>query len=165
MKRLIIVCSGLLLIVGGCSYLSSTGGHSEEPHYGQSSSGYMKPDSATAGNLAFDPMSLGPSVFASYTSSGNTGSSKVSDYAQPTGTGYRVQLGAFIDQSLADKLATRAENELGVQSYVVFDRPFYRVRVGDFKQLSEAEMLKSTAISKGYQDARIARDVIQSGDQ
>jgi hypothetical protein len=121
---------------------------------------YMKADSAYAGNLAIDPMSLGPTVFAKQVSpvEGDAPAPYVTEPKRVTG--YRVQLGAFIDQRLAASLASRAETDLGKPTYVVFDRPFYRVRAGDFRDLSEAEALKSAAIGKGYQDARISREEI-----
>ncbi|MBU0691117.1 SPOR domain-containing protein [bacterium] len=160
MKRLFILCSGLLLILSGCSYLSALGGKTEESPTSRTS-GYMKPDSAAPGKLAFDPMDLGPSVFAQNAVADLSSLSGDPEYLPSSDTGYRIQLGAFIDQARADNLAERAENELGEQAYVVFDRPFYRVRVGNFRDISEAEALKSNAISKGYQDARITRDVIE----
>jgi cell division septation protein DedD len=93
------------------------------------------------------------------------GASSAPTAAEPkSAAGYRVQLGAFIDQKLAASLAARAEADLGSPTYVVFDRPFYRVRAGDFRELSEAEALKTVAIGKGYQDARIAREEIVISD-
>jgi len=159
MMRLFVLFTALVVLTSGCSYLSSLGGKTDETS--KSQDGYMKPDSATPGKLAYDPMSLGPSVFAQYSANDESSSSTISDLSPASKFGYRVQLGAFIDQSLAEKLASRAESELGHKAYVVFDRPFYRVRVGNFKDISEAEMLKSNAITKGYQDARIARDEIE----
>ncbi len=163
MMRLIILLSALVILTNGCSYLSSLGGKGDNRST-QKQEGLMKPDSATSGSLEFDPMSLGPTVFAQYSSSEGNSVSSDSGFELSGDSGYRVQLGAFIDQALADKLAARAESELGEQAYVVFDRPFYRVRVGNFRDISDAEMLKSNAISKGYQDARIARDEIEVSD-
>ena len=162
MMRLIILFCGLLVLTSGCSYLSSLGGKTATTT--QDESGYMKPDSATPGNLAFDPMDLGPSIFAQYASSEGSSISSTSGYSPSGDSGYRIQLGAFIDQALAEKLASRAESELGERAYVVFDRPFYRVRVGNFRDISEAEMLKSTAITKEYQDARRTQDEIEGSD-
>jgi cell division septation protein DedD len=107
---------------------------------------------------------LGPSVFAAQTSPAETVESAPIVTEPKKVTGYRVQLGAFIDQKLAASLAERAKTDLGSPTYVVFDRPFYRVRAGDFRDLSDAEALKSVAIGKGYQDARIAREEIMISD-
>ena len=161
MTRYSVMIAAVVMLVTGCAYMQSreqtTPAAVERPDL-------MKPDSAKTSKLAFDPMGLGPSVFTRQESVVQGDLNRSASAPVRSVTGYRVQLGAFIDQKLAEGLAERAEKDLGEATYVVFDRPFFRVRAGDFRDLSEAEALKSVAISRGYQDARIAHEEIVVSD-
>jgi cell division septation protein DedD len=111
----------------------------------------------TTVNLPYDPLSLGPDVFALAAAEE---SAESNSNAQTT-SGFRVQIGAFVDEKRAQDLAIAAERSLQVKSYVVFDRPFYRVRIGNCDTMKQAEELKSAATAKGFPDARITSDRIE----
>ncbi|MCJ7813687.1 SPOR domain-containing protein [bacterium] len=68
--------------------------------------------------------------------------------------GYRVQLLVSRDEERAieeKKKAIFQFPEVGV--YMVFETPYYKIRIGDCQSEKEAEQLKNEAIRKGFNDA------------
>lgn len=68
--------------------------------------------------------------------------------------GFRIQI--LATQSLQDAIDMKAEaqSELdGYNIYLVYDPPFYKVRVGDFKVRYEANKAGNYITSHGYPDA------------
>ncbi len=78
--------------------------------------------------------------------------------------GYRVQLGAFGDEVNARTLQVLAEAEFDKPVYIIFEEPFWCVRLGDFSAISDAETTKGEAISRGFTDARVIEDKIEAAD-
>lgn len=52
--------------------------------------------------------------------------------------GYRIHLGVFNSREEADQMAVYAQSKLDVPVYMIYEPPFYRVRVGDFSTLKDA---------------------------
>ncbi|MBU1937142.1 SPOR domain-containing protein [bacterium] len=105
----------------------------------------------------FDPVTLGGDVFEE----------ELLEKESPETEnifGYRVQLGAFGDEANARTLQVLAEAEFDKPVYVILEEPFWCVRLGDFREMSEAEAMKKAAISKGFTDARIIEDKIKAAD-
>ena len=68
--------------------------------------------------------------------------------------GYRIQIGAFEYKENAEKIAESARSKLDLPVYIIYQAPFYRVRVGDFKEKGEAEKYVKIIMKKGFNDAR-----------
>jgi hypothetical protein len=72
--------------------------------------------------------------------------------------GYRVQIAALSSQDEAMQIKKEAMLKFGDQGvYLIFDPPFYKIRVGDFVSRYDAEKLQQKAIQLGYKDAWIVR--------
>jgi hypothetical protein len=83
----------------------------------------------------------------------------------PTGAtapGYRVQIFASSTNEGAEKIASEARFKFTERVYVEYDAPYYKVRVGDYKNRSDAEILKQKAINVGYSDAWIAQTEVNA---
>ncbi len=113
-------------------------------------------DTATATAEPFDPLSLGGDVFEKELPIGEEGRSKEV-------FGYRVQIGAFGDESSGQRLKERATKDFDVRAYLVYEDPFWCVRLGDFEAIEEAEAAKSTARTKGYGEAHVVQDKVIVG--
>lgn len=74
------------------------------------------------------------------------------DQADEAG-GYRIQIGIFADHNDAETVASKARAVISHNVYVVFEEPFYRVRVGDFRSKRAVEKALREVRSKGYKDA------------
>jgi hypothetical protein len=78
-----------------------------------------------------------------------------------TASGYRVQV--LITDNLEEANNLRSEiyfktNQKSV--YVIFDPPFYKVKVGDFINLSDANDLSYKLNQMGYSEARVVSETI-----
>jgi cell division protein FtsN len=75
--------------------------------------------------------------------------------------GYRVQV--FTTDNLEEADSLRSDvyfNAVRKDVYVVFDPPFYKVLVGDFKQLSDAKNLSFRLNQMGYTESRVVSDTV-----
>lgn len=73
------------------------------------------------------------------------------------GVGYRVQLIQTSDPEEAKDVQKDAILRFDYDVYRVFDPPFYKVRIGDFINWSDAEQVQKLAIQKGYREAWVIR--------
>jgi len=80
---------------------------------------------------------------------------------QGTIPGYRVQVGAFILEENAQKLANEIRQKTGYKVYIEKIDQYYKVRVGDCLTREEAEQIKSHLKSLGY-DAFIVETLINT---
>lgn len=71
--------------------------------------------------------------------------------------GYRVQIFASSTQEGADKIASEARFKFTERVYVEYDAPYYKVRVGNYKNRADAEILREKARNMGYPDAWIVQ--------
>jgi hypothetical protein len=79
--------------------------------------------------------------------------------------GFRVQLFATQDiekATLEKKEVEFAFAEAGVEVYIEFDSPMYKVRLGDCTTREEAEQLRELARSKGYPTSWIVKTKVNS---
>ena len=67
--------------------------------------------------------------------------------------GYRIQIGIFADHNDAEAEASKARAAISHNVYVIFEEPFYRVRIGDFRSKRAVEQALREVRSKGYDDA------------
>lgn len=113
-------------------------------------------DTATATAEPFDPFSLGGDVFEKEL--------PIGEERRPKEVfGYRVQIGAFGDESSGQRLKERATNDFEVRAYLIYEDPFWCVRLGDFEGIEEAEAAKSAARTKGYGEAHVVQDKVIVG--
>lgn len=76
------------------------------------------------------------------------------------GTGYRVQIIQTTDPEEAKDVERDAILRFDYDVYRVFGSPYYKVRIGDFVNWSDAEKLQRLAIRKGFRDAWVIRTTI-----
>ena len=75
--------------------------------------------------------------------------------------GFRVQVLATDNLEEADSLRTDIYFKAAQKDvYVVFDPPFYKVLVGDFKQLNDAKNLSFRLNQIGYTESRVISDTV-----
>ena len=151
MKYLII--SIIVLFLAGCSGSKSV----------------KKPDTQpeTKYDESFDPMTLNDNdiVFPSITK--NINANKDSSIAandkqdiQKEVNGFRVQIIATQDLEKATLLEEEAKSQFatsGHKTYLVFEAPLYKIRLGDFTTRNQAEDLKIQALRYGYRESFIVR--------
>lgn len=71
-----------------------------------------------------------------------------------TARGYRIQVGAYEDKENAERMRDYVEIKLNLPVYLEYQPPFYRVRVGDFQDIREAEQYVEIIRNNGFKDAR-----------
>jgi len=77
--------------------------------------------------------------------------------------GFRVQLLAtknFEMASLVEQEATNKFAESGQKTYLIFEEPLYKIRIGDFTDRETAEEFRKLARSQGYRQAFIVRSKV-----
>ena len=74
--------------------------------------------------------------------------------------GYRVQILQTEDAQEAREVQKDAILDLDADVYLIYDNPYYKVRVGDFESRYEAETFLEKILRKGYQSAWIVRTKI-----
>lgn len=62
---------------------------------------------------------------------------------------YRVQVGAFANQQLAEQLATRLQMS-GYPAFVLYQKPYYKVQVGAYQYLDNAVLMERRLRMEGY---------------
>ena len=108
---------------------------------------YCPPVSSSQNNADTIPENITNNLPSSKSSITSKPGSKVSR------TGYRVQIGAFEDKDRADKMKTSALSKIDLPVYVEYLTPFFRVRVGDFTEKSEAEECVKFLKEMGFKEA------------
>lgn len=84
--------------------------------------------------------------------------------AEPT-LGYRVQLYSFTSREAADAALKQVEQALAEWSYGVYvdeESNSFKVRVGDFMEKVDADILRDWLRTRGFVDAWTARTLIQT---
>ncbi len=75
--------------------------------------------------------------------------------------GYRVQIFATLKKEKAQYIASRARKVLSRPVYVEYIPPFYKVRVGDFRNREDAEEYRDYLRANGYPDAFVVETEIK----
>lgn len=78
---------------------------------------------------------------------------KVSRPEDNFGIGFRVQLTQTSNREQAKGIRDLAILRFEEEVYMVFEAPYYKVRIGDFTEWPHAEELQKVAKQKGFQDA------------
>jgi len=75
--------------------------------------------------------------------------------------GYRLQIFVTDNLQQADSIKDDAQTKLNEKDvYISFDPPFYKVKIGDFKNYSDAKDFRFKLNQLGYAEARIVNDKI-----
>ena len=79
-------------------------------------------------------------------------------------TGFRVQILATKNietASLFEQEASERFGHLDHKTYLIFEAPLYKIRLGDCKERSKAEELRDLAMQYGYRESFIVKSKIQ----
>ena len=84
-----------------------------------------------------------------------------------TAPGFRVQLLATRDEAQANEVKKSAIFTFEERVYLIFEAPYFRLRIGDCRTRNEAEELRDYAVDKGFRDAWIvpSRVFVQSSQE
>lgn len=88
------------------------------------------------------------------------GRSKVEESAGVYANGYRVQLVATREEAEARADMQSALLSFSENVYLLFDNPYYKLRVGDCLSRSQADSLQQRAWAKGFAKAWITRSQV-----
>jgi len=111
----------------------------------------------------FNPVDLNdddPNLIPDVASSENTSDNSESVTGAPVdsiGTGYRIQIIQTTDPEEARTVQQDAILRFDHEIYRVFNPPYYKVRVGDFVNWTDAEKVQDLAIRKGFREAWVIR--------
>ncbi len=111
-------------------------------------------DTVRSTSQPYDPVELGKDVFDEELSKDKASEPK-------RVLGYRVQLAAFADEVSARALQTEASGNFTDEVYLIYEAPFWCVRLGDFATMEEAESAKREVLAKGYKGVWIVEDKIR----
>ncbi len=67
---------------------------------------------------------------------------------------YQIQVGVYENRDNADAMVRRIKSQFDLPVDIIYNPPFYRVRVGHFTDKSEAEKYVHLIRNKGFTDAR-----------
>ena len=78
-----------------------------------------------------------------------------------TTNGFRVQVYVTDNLEEADSLKSElAERIIQKNIYIIFDPPFYKVEVGDFKSVGDAKDLNFKLTQMGYTESRVIASTV-----
>ena len=75
--------------------------------------------------------------------------------------GFRVQVFATQDRNRADELQGELNIKFNEKIYIIFEAPNYKLRVGDFLDRDDAELMRMKLVSSNFPSAWVVRTKIQ----
>jgi len=75
--------------------------------------------------------------------------------------GFRVQIFATQDRNKADQLQEKLALKFDEKIYIIFEAPNYKLRIGDFLDRDDAEILRMRLVSSNFPSSWIVRTRIQ----
>ena len=75
--------------------------------------------------------------------------------------GFRVQIFATQDRNKADQLQEDLALKFDEKIYIIFEAPNYKLRIGDFLDRDDAEILRMRLVSSDFPSSWIVRTRIQ----
>ena len=75
--------------------------------------------------------------------------------------GFRVQIFATQDRNKADQLQEELALKFDEKIYIIFEAPNYKLRIGDFLDRDDAEILRMRLVSSNFPSSWIVRTRIQ----
>lgn len=152
-----------LLVVVGLFLVGCTGSKSVTKQDSHSDTKYDE---------SFDPLTLDdndiefPSILTDVNTKDNDTSLNNKDDItafQKEVNGFRVQIIATQDLEKATLLEEEAKSQFSIngnKTYLVFEAPLYKIRLGDFTTRNQADELKIQALKYGYREAFIVRSKV-----
>lgn len=90
-----------------------------------------------------------------------TSESKTNRKIVGTEDGYRVQIISTDDLNEANKINSEISDLIANhRSYVNFEPPFYKVKLGDFKESSDANDMRFRLSQMGFTESKVVRETI-----
>ena len=165
MKR-VIVCLGMLvaiLVILGCSSTRKLVTDKQPSNNEEKATGIV--------NEFFDPLILDEEdLKVKKTAAIESKSDQIKEEAAPgdaefqkqgTSQGFRVQICALSDEERAKEIQRDAILKfINEEVYLIYDSPYYKVRVGNCLTRQEADKLQQFAVEKGFDDAWVVRTKI-----
>lgn len=74
--------------------------------------------------------------------------------------GYRVQVYSDKDRGSAKYIEAKLKKDFKLGVYLVYDAPFYKVRIGDFTDRDEATQFGIEMKKRGYRDAWVIKSAV-----
>ena len=74
--------------------------------------------------------------------------------------GYRIQVTSTNNLDFANSLSIKIKEKFNYETYIIFDSPNYKLRVGNFALRSNAENVRINLINHGYKKSWIIRTKI-----
>jgi len=71
--------------------------------------------------------------------------------------GFRIQVVSTNDLNLANSMANEIKEKFSFQTYIIFDSPNYKLRLGDFNSRKNAELIRNDLVQNGYNKSWIIR--------
>ena len=71
--------------------------------------------------------------------------------------GFRIQVASTNDLDFANSLSNSIKDKFNYETYIIFDSPNYKLRVGDFISRINAETIRVNLIKNGYDKSWIIR--------
>jgi len=150
----------ILLVIAGCSMTRTMMPESQKPENEEKTTGIV--------NEFFDPLILNDEELEiKKTISIETKSDQLdqnlskpdTSYQQPEiSPGFRVQICAVSDEDRAKQIQRDALMKfINEEIYLIYDIPYYKVRVGNCLTRYEADQLQKLAVEKGFEDAWVVR--------
>ena len=75
--------------------------------------------------------------------------------------GFRVQIFATQDRNKADQLQKELALKFDEKIYIIFEAPNYKLRIGDFLDRNDADILRMRLVSSDFPSSWIVRTRIQ----
>ncbi len=75
--------------------------------------------------------------------------------------GYRVQIVISQNEEELQNLQSKIEKSINEKTYIIFELPNYKLRVGNFLNRKEAENFQKTIIRLGYRTAWVVPTMIE----
>tara|TARA_B100001996_G_scaffold302092_1_gene242675 strand:+ start:545 stop:958 length:414 start_codon:yes stop_codon:yes gene_type:complete len=79
-------------------------------------------------------------------------------------SGYRVQIVISQNQQELQDIKTEIEKSINEQTYIIFELPNYKLRVGNFLNRKEAENFQKKIVRLGYRKAWVVPTMIEKED-
>lgn len=159
MIRTIIIITAAAMILGGCT-LTPLAKPSSQPDTEQKT--MILPEARETPPMVV-PEKTEPPAEQDYQHFGVDYQPGESDEPQGKQRGFRVQVIMTEDPARADDLIQEIETEMDLPVYRIFEPPYYKVRVGNCVDRSEAEELMEELRREGY-ETFIVRDMVNPAD-
>ena len=92
---------------------------------------------------------------------GETEEDTTQTYTMAKVPGYQVQIAALSNQEESMEIRRSAMLKFTEDVYLIFDSPYYKVRVGNCITRNQAEDLQRKAVRLGFPDAWIIRTTVE----